>query len=59
LNRVVFDKKLQRKLKKMGYHLQETNTTFGNMQVIVVNRKTGQVEAASDPRGIGEARTLP
>lgn len=55
----VFDKKLQRKLKKMGYHLQQMDNTFGNMQVVVVNRKTGQVEAASDPRGIGEARTLP
>ncbi len=55
----VFDKKLQTALKKMGYVLQKLDSTYGNMQVVVVNKKTGKVEAAADKRGIGRAMVLP
>ena len=48
---------LQRELRRMGHALHPLEQTFGNMQVVVWNRKTGEVSAASDPRGIGRAAT--
>jgi gamma-glutamyltranspeptidase/glutathione hydrolase len=41
-----------------GHETEKLDSTYGNMQAIVLNRKTGQVDAASDYRGVGEARVL-
>jgi gamma-glutamyltranspeptidase/glutathione hydrolase len=42
-------------LEGLGHELQEMNYQYGNMHAIVVNHDGGQLDAASDPRGIGEA----
>ncbi len=46
----------QKKLNSMGHHLHSLAQTYGNMQAIVWDRREGQVEAASDPRGEGMAK---
>jgi gamma-glutamyltranspeptidase/glutathione hydrolase len=53
-----FDTQIQQELNQMGYMLKAADHTYGNMQAIVINKQTGQVEAASDPRGIGAAQVL-
>jgi len=40
-------------LEKRGHALREMPTTYGNLQVVTWNKKTGEVKAASDPRGAG------
>ena len=45
-------------LRERGHQLEQRSRPWGNMQVIVVDRQTGQVEAGSDPRGIGAARSV-
>jgi gamma-glutamyltranspeptidase/glutathione hydrolase len=42
-------------LTAMGYTLRELDGPYGNMQVVVWDRKGNTVEAASDPRGVGSA----
>lgn len=42
-------------LQQMGHELQQLKQSYGNMQGIYWNRKTGELKAASDPRGIGSA----
>lgn len=39
-----------------GHTLKSTGRRYGNMQAIYWNKRTGEVTAASDPRGIGAAR---
>jgi len=46
---------LQDQLKEMGHKLAPLKHSYGNMQVILWDRKTGKVEAVSDSRGIGLA----
>lgn len=41
-------------LAAMGHKLEPSPRSFGNMQVVTWDRDTGQVQAASDPRGGGE-----
>ncbi|MGB1091714.1 MAG: gamma-glutamyltransferase [Oceanobacter sp.] len=41
-----------------GHEFREIGRLYGNMQAILLNRKTGEVSAAADPRGIGSARTI-
>jgi gamma-glutamyltranspeptidase / glutathione hydrolase len=55
----VFDDELVEKLQALGYKTRELDNDYGNMQVIVVNKKTGELEAASDARGIGSAMVVP
>ena len=38
-----------------GYSLKEVAPSYGNQQVLLWRKKTGNVDAASDPRGIGLA----
>lgn len=47
---------VQRRLEAMGHALEPLDAAYGNMQAILWNRATDEVQAASDPRGIGEAR---
>jgi gamma-glutamyltranspeptidase/glutathione hydrolase len=42
------------RLRALGHTLDEIRR-YGNMQALVWNRAAGRVEAASDPRGEGEA----
>ncbi len=43
------------KLKEMGHKLKNVKRNYGNMQAIHINKLTGTIEAASDPRGEGQA----
>ncbi len=43
------------RLAKMGHTQKPLQRTYGNMQAMFWNRKTGEVRAASDPRGGGLA----
>jgi gamma-glutamyltranspeptidase / glutathione hydrolase len=45
-------------LKAEHYHLKEMDSTFGNMQVVISDKATGHMQAASDKRGEGEARVI-
>ncbi len=42
-------------LEHFGHTLKELNRQYGNMQIIIVDKRTQQLEAASDPRGEGSA----
>jgi gamma-glutamyltranspeptidase/glutathione hydrolase len=42
------------KLEARGHTLKEGSRKWGNTQVVTWDYKTGKVEAASDPRGVGE-----
>jgi gamma-glutamyltranspeptidase / glutathione hydrolase len=44
-------------LQAMGHSLKSTGRQYGNQQVLRWHKPSGHVEAASDPRGIGLART--
>ncbi len=50
-----FDETRQQNLKAFGHVLKQSSYRYGNMQTIVVNQNTGEIEGASDPRGIGSA----
>jgi gamma-glutamyltranspeptidase / glutathione hydrolase len=43
------------RLKAMGHVLSEEDEDYGNMQVVIWDRKQHEVSAASDPRGSGAA----
>ena len=43
-------------LEAIGHSVARTRGSFGNMHVVTWDFTTGEVEAASDPRGIGEPR---
>jgi gamma-glutamyltranspeptidase/glutathione hydrolase len=45
----------QEGLKSLGHNLQPLERTYGNMQALYWDRQSGQVTAASDPRGGGSA----
>jgi len=45
----------QAELKARGHELKPLQRTYGNMQAVFWNRKSGAVSAASDPRGLGAA----
>ena len=40
----------------MGHELKQLKNAYGNMHVIIWNKNSGQVDAASDARGIGKAQ---
>lgn len=46
---------LRDQLKAMGHKLEALDRRYGNMQAILWDKRSGRVEAASDPRGIGSA----
>jgi len=50
-----FDEATQGKLKALGHELKLSSYRYGNMQTIVIDQKSGAMQAASDPRGIGSA----
>ena len=42
-------------LSKLGHQLKEVRYRYGNMQAVLLNKKTGKLSAESDPRGEGLA----
>ena len=46
---------LQSALKQKGHQLKPQERDYGNMQAVVWDRENKTIEAASDPRGIGQA----
>jgi len=54
----VFDDSLVDALQKLGHKTKSLDNTYGNMQLIVLDKKSGQIDAASDGRGIGSAKVL-
>ena len=49
------DDALINELKDMGHTMKALDNTYGGMQAILWDKRTNQVSAASDPRGIGTA----
>lgn len=45
-----------RTLEMRGYQLKKLERRYGNQQVLLWHKTDGKVEAASDPRGIGQAQ---
>ena len=54
----VFDESLLDALNKLGHKTKALDSVYGNMHVIVMDKKSGRLEAASDSRGIGSAKIL-
>ncbi len=50
-----FSARTLRALRRMGHRLRPLDSRYGNMQAVLWDRRRGQLEAASDPRGIGQA----
>ena len=50
-----FDQATQQALQGLGHELKQMSYRYGNMQTIIVDHKSGTLDAASDPRGIGSA----
>lgn len=48
-------KPMQQKLRALGHQLKPLDDRYGNMQVIIWDKKNNKIEAASDPRGLGSA----
>ena len=63
-DRVVFEEgaisgSVADELTLLGHELQQQESPYGNMQVVIWDKEIGQVDAASDPRGAGSAAVLP
>lgn len=46
-------------LQARGYSLKRLDRQYGNQQVLFWNKVSGEVQAASDPRGIGQSLVVP
>jgi gamma-glutamyltranspeptidase/glutathione hydrolase len=51
--------RLAQSLEALGHTLKPLDSDYGNMQAVYLDRNTGRVSAASDPRGIGLSEVLP
>ena len=54
----VFDDELVAALQQLGHKTREMDYEYGNMQLIIIDKKTGEIDAASDGRGVGGAEVL-
>ena len=54
----VFDDELVNALQKLGHKTKARDSEYGNMQLIITNKNTGVIDAASDGRGVGGAEIL-
>lgn len=54
----VFDDELVEALQELGHNTRAMDYEYGNMQMIIIDKKTGEIDAASDGRGIGSAEVL-
>lgn len=48
----------QENLEERGHVLKQADSTWGNMQLVIWNRQAKTMSAASDSRGVGEARVI-
>jgi len=55
----VFDEARVKALRALGHKVRELDSEYGNMHIILMDKKTGKVQAASDARGIGRAVVIP
>ncbi len=53
-----FNERMKTALTNFGHTLEELDGVYGNMQVVVVDKKRRKSEAASDPRGVGKATVI-
>ncbi len=42
-------------MRRLGHAFKQLNRQYGNMQVTLLHKETGRMEAAADPRGVGQA----
>jgi len=47
-----------RQLQAMGHKLQAADSTWGNMQLVIWNKKQRTMDAASDGRGVGSSKII-
>ncbi len=53
-----FDDDLVAELEELGHTVKQLGYEYGNMQVIIINKNTGEVDAASDERGVGSSQVI-
>jgi len=53
-----FDEDLVAELEALGHRLNELNSDYGNMQLIIIDKDTGEIDAASDERGVGRSQVI-
>ena len=51
-----FTEDVKKSLIEKGHKLKDVGRDYGNMHAILLNRTSGKVSAASDPRGVGQAQ---
>ncbi|MBT8120486.1 MAG: gamma-glutamyltransferase [Gammaproteobacteria bacterium] len=54
----VFTDELIDELQQLGHKTRAMDYEYGNMQLIIIDKKTGDIDAASDARGVGSAEVL-
>lgn len=54
----IFDSETIDSLQEKGHELLENSGTWGNMHIVIKNKKTGELSAASDKRGIGKSAVM-
>jgi len=54
-----FSLDIQETLHSMGHTLKDLGRSYGNMHTIIWDQKINKIDAASDPRGIGQAQVGP
>jgi gamma-glutamyltranspeptidase/glutathione hydrolase len=52
------DEELVSALEALGHNTREMDYEYGNMQLIIVDKQSGEIDAASDGRGVGSAEVL-
>ncbi len=52
------DQKTRVRLENLGHRTREMDNDYGNMQLIIVDKNTGEISAASDKRGVGSAKVV-
>jgi len=52
------DEELVSELEALGHKTREMDYEYGNMQLIIVDKESGEIDAASDGRGVGSAEVL-
>lgn len=50
-----FDRRQQAELEAMGHNIKPVGRDYGDMQALLWDKRKGELSAASDPRGEGEA----
>ncbi|HEY9052753.1 MAG TPA: gamma-glutamyltransferase family protein, partial [Gammaproteobacteria bacterium] len=53
-----FDPELQHALEQKGHQLQQGDRSWGNMQVVILDKGSSKIDAAADARGLGSASII-